>query len=95
MLLTSIVVPVMARTMSPGFIADPLIVFSVEPTTASTRTGSSSSAIARRRPSTAAPPDMSNFISCMLAAGLIERPPVSWVTALPTRPSSGPSPPPS
>ena len=28
--------------------------------------------------------DMSNFISCIFAAGLIEMPPVSNVTALPT-----------
>ena len=39
---------------------------------------------------TAAPPDMSNFISCILAEGLIEIPPVSKVTALPTKPRCGP-----
>ena len=33
---------------------------------------------------------MSNFISCIFAAGLIEIPPESKVTALPTKPSSGP-----
>ena len=33
---------------------------------------------------TAAPPDMSNFISCIFELGLIEIPPVSKVTALPT-----------
>ena len=39
---------------------------------------------------TAAPPDMSNFISCIFAEGLIEIPPVSNVTALPTKPRCGP-----
>ena len=39
---------------------------------------------------TAAPPDMSNFISCIFAEGLIEIPPVSKVTALPTNARCGP-----
>ena len=64
--------------------------FSVAPTTATTRTGRRSRAIASTAPSTAAPPDMSNFISNILLAGLIEIPPVSNVTALPTSPSTGP-----
>ena len=38
---------------------------------------------------------MSIFISCIFAEGLIEIPPVSKVTALPTSASSGPPPPPS
>ena len=40
---------------------------------------------------TAAPPDMSNFISCIFPAGLIEIPPVSKVTALPTSRGAGPA----
>jgi hypothetical protein len=45
--------------------------------------------------STAAPPDMSNFISLIFAPGLMEMPPESKVTALPTNPSlarPGPAP---
>ena len=42
-------------------------------------------AIARIAPSTAAPPDMSCFISSIEAAGLMEIPPVSNVIPLPTR----------
>ena len=58
--------------------------FSVAGTTAVRLTGSPSWAIAPVASITAAPPDMSNFISCILAEGLIEMPPVSKVTALPT-----------
>ena len=65
--------------------------FSVAGTTAVTVTGSPSSAIAPIASITAAPPDMSNFISCIFAAGLIEIPPVSNVTALPTKPRCGPA----
>ena len=56
-----------------------------------TRTGSPSRAIAPVASSTAAPPDMSNFISLIFAPGLSEIPPESNVTALPTSPSTGPS----
>jgi hypothetical protein len=90
---TSIVVPSSARTTSPGFVATPLIAFSVAPMTATTRTGSPSCAIAAVASRTAAPPDMSYFMSGIWPAGLIDSPPVSWVTALPTRPRSGPAPP--
>ena len=76
--------------MSPGFIARPSGRFSVAPTTPVTRTGRPSAAIAPTASSTAAPPDMSNFISCIFAAGLIEMPPESNVTALPTNPRCGP-----
>ncbi len=89
-LMTSIVVPLAAVTTSPGLTAWPDGMFSVAPTTAMTRTGSRSSAIASIAPSTVAPPDMSNFISNILLAFLIEMPPVSNVTALPTSPSTGP-----
>ena len=61
--------------MSPGRIAWPDGMFSVAPTTPITRTGSPSRAIAPTAATTAAPPDMSNFISCIFAAGLIEMPP--------------------
>ena len=77
--------------MSPGLTARPAGMFSVAPTTPATRTGSPSAAIAPIDSTTAAPPDMSNFISCIFAAGLIEMPPESKVTALPTKPSSGPA----
>jgi hypothetical protein len=88
--MTSIVVPLRARRMSPGFMERPEGRFSVAPMTAITRTGSPRRAIAAVAPSTAAPPDMSNFISLIFARGLIEMPPVSKVTPLPTKPSAGP-----
>ncbi len=78
--------------MSPGLVACPLGMFSVAGTTASRLAGIPSSAIAATASITAAPPDMSIFISCMAAEGLIEIPPESKVTALPTSASSGPSP---
>ncbi len=63
--------------------------FSVAPTTATMRTGSPIRAIAATAEMTAAPPDMSNFISAIFAPGFSEMPPLSKVTALPTNPSSG------
>ena len=56
--------------MSPGFIERPDGRFSVAPTTAMTRSGSASRAIAPTASITAAPPDMSNFISLIFAAGV-------------------------
>jgi hypothetical protein len=90
-LLTSIVIPLRAVTMSPGFTAWPDGRFSVAPTTPTTRTGRRSRAIAAIAATTAAPPDMSNFMFHIGEAGLIEIPPESNVTALPTSPSTGPS----
>ena len=58
--------------MSPGRAARAETMFSVAPITPTSRTGSPSSAIAPIASSTAAPPHMSNFISCIRAAGLIE-----------------------
>ena len=58
--------------MSPGRTAPPETRFSVAPTTVRSRIGSPSSAIAPVASSAAAPPPMSNFISCIRAAGLIE-----------------------
>jgi hypothetical protein len=78
------VLPFIAVTMSPGLTAVPLGMFSVEGTTAVSVTGRPRRAIAPVASITAAPPDMSNFISCIFAEGLIEMPPVSKVTALPT-----------
>ena len=80
--------------MSPGLIAWPEGMFSVAGTTLSRLTGSPSRAIAAVASITAAPPDMSIFISCILPEGLIEMPPVSKVTALPTS-AEPPGPPPS
>ena len=63
-LMISIVVPLAAATdCLPCLTAWPSGMFSVAPTTATTRTGRRSSAIASIAPSTAAPPDMSNFMS--------------------------------
>ena len=45
--------------------------------------------MARMAPIMVAPPAMSYFIFSMLSAGLIEIPPVSKVTPLPTNPSTG------
>ena len=76
--------------MSPGLTAWPLGMFSVAGTTPMTLAGSPSSAIAPIVSITAADPDMSIFISCMPPEGLIEIPPESKVTPLPTRAVSGP-----
>ena len=71
-------------------VAVPLGMFSVAGTQATTFNGRPSSAIAPTPSSTAAPPDMSIFISSIFGAGLIEIPPVSKVTAFPTRPRVSP-----
>ncbi len=76
--------------MSPGLIDRPLGRFSVAPTTAISFTASPRLAIAPTASTTAAPPDMSNFISAIFAPGFSEMPPLSKVTALPTKPSTGP-----
>ena len=52
----------------------------------SPRTAGFSCAMARMAPSMAAPPAMSYFIFSMPSAGLMEMPPLSKVTPLPTRP---------
>ena len=71
-LLTSIVVPVIAVTMSPGFIARPLTRVLGGADDGQHADGQLQRGDRLSAPSTAAPPDMSNFISCMPAAGLIE-----------------------
>jgi len=70
--------------MSPGRVARPLGMFSHVGTTPIRLILSFISATARRVPSTDAAPHMSNFISSMPAAGLIEMPPVSKMMPLPT-----------
>ena len=82
----SIDLPDMAICTSPGFCALPEGMFSVAQMTAVTLTLGFSSAIARMAPIMVAPPAMSYFIFSMPSAGLMEMPPVSKVTAFPTRP---------
>ena len=74
----------MLVTMSPGLIARPLGMFSQAGMTPTTLILSFISATARSVPSTEAAPHMSNFISSISAAGLMEMPPVSKVMPLPT-----------
>ncbi len=69
---------------SPGRCALPPGMFSADGSQPVTRMGRPSSAMAFTAPRTAAAPAMSDFISSMLAAGLIEMPPVSKVMPLPT-----------
>ncbi len=83
------VLPDMAVWMSPGFCALPPGMFSVEGTTQITLTLGFRAARARMTPSMVAPPAMSYFIFSMPSAGLMEMPPVSKVTALPTKPMTG------
>src|SRR3954451_24350772 len=78
---------------SPGWVAEPFSMFSVAGIAATRSIARPSSAIAATASRTAAAPDMSIFISCIPAAGLIEIPPESKVTPLPTRPSRSPPPP--
>ena len=65
--------------------------FSTDGMTPITLPGAPVLAMAWKAPSTAAPPHMSYFILSMFSAGLIEMPPVSNVTALPTSASTGPT----
>ena len=68
--------------------ARPPGMFSTSGMTPTTAAPGFRAAIAFMAPSTAAPPDMSLFIRCIFSDGLIEMPPVSKVTPLPTRPST-------
>ena len=63
--------------------------FSVVGTMPMTLIGAFKSAMARIAQMTAAPPAMSSFMRSMPSAGLMEMPPVSNVTPLPTSPSTG------
>ena len=86
MLITSIVLPVIVVTTSPGLVALPPGMFSVVGTHMVTSIFGFSRAIAPMAAITAAAPDMSPFMCSMPAAGLIEMPPVSNVIPFPTYP---------
>ena len=72
MLVISIVLPLAAVTTSSTRIALVSIMFSVAPTTETNFSGSCSWAIASDASSTAAAPDMSNFIPVIAVAGFSE-----------------------
>ncbi len=74
---TSTVLPRYIVSTSPGRVARPEIMFSAIGAKAVTRTGSSSSAMARIALTTLAAPAMSIFIVVIEAPGLIDRPPES------------------
>ena len=93
-LMISIVLPRWLLTTSPGFTAVPDGRFSVDGIRPVTLSFGFSRPSASKVPSTAAAPDMSNFMSSMFWAGLIEMPPASNVTPLPTSATGGASPPP-
>ena len=76
--------PLMLLTTSPGLTARPLSRFSQAGITPTTLMAGCNSANARKTPNTLAAPDMSNFISSISAAGLMEMPPLSKVMPLPT-----------
>ncbi len=87
-LITSIVFPFAARSTSPGRYDVADCMFSAAAITAIVRTGRRSSATAAIPSSTAAPPAMSPFMSCIRSGGFNETPPESKVIALPTSPST-------
>ena len=76
-------------TISPGFVARPLGMFSQVGTMTVTLTGAAASARAASVPSTVAAPLMSNFISSMPGGSFSEMPPVSNVIPLPIRTIGG------
>ena len=88
-LVISTVSPLAPVRMSPGRNAAPLGMFSTAGMTPITLPGAPVLAMAWKAPRTAAPPHMSYFILSMFSAGLIEMPPVSNVTALPTSAEHG------
>ena len=79
---------------SPGRWARPSGMFSTSPTSPTTLALALRSASVRITPATTPAPPMSIVISSIPAAGLIEMPPVSKVTPLPTRATGASSPPP-
>src|ERR1043166_5926476 len=93
-LMISIVLPRWLFTTSPGLTAVPEGRFSVAGMTPTTLSRGLSRPSAANVPSTAAAPDMSNFMSSMFCAGLIEIPPESNVTPFPTSATGGAAPPP-
>ena len=82
---TSMVLPLAARTMSPGRCALPSGIFSAQASTPITLHFRPKRAMARIAPSTAPAPVISSFISPMLSSGLMEIPPLSKVMPLPTK----------
>ena len=84
-LITSMVWPDIEVTMSPGRCAVPDGMFSTSPTMPTALTLALRAASACIRPMTTPAPAMSHFMSSMPSAGLIEMPPVSKVTPLPTK----------
>ncbi len=83
----STVLPDRVVTMSPGRVARPSGMFSVQGMMPTTRRGTSERPSASNSPRMAAAPAMSPFISCILAAGFRLMPPVSKVMPLPTNTS--------
>ncbi len=86
-LMISMVCPDIDLTMSPGRCALPSGMFSTRPMTPTALTFALRAASACIRPVTQAAPAMSPFMSSILAAGLIEMPPVSKHTPLPMKAS--------
>ena len=84
-LMISIVWPDIDLRMSPGRMAPPPGMFSTRPITPTASTLALRLASACIRPTTQAAPAMSPFMSSMPAAGLIEMPPESKQTPLPTK----------
>ena len=89
----STVIPDSDVTTSPGLIELPSGMFSTRPTIPTTLREISCEAMACIAPTTAPEPPISYFISPIPADGLIEIPPVSNVTPLPTSASGFSSPP--
>ncbi len=87
MLLTSIVFPFIARSTSPGLVAEPDGMLSVAATRPCTSIAGLSRGSTLRTPRTAAAPDMSPFIHAMPSAVLRSSPPESNVMPLPIRAS--------
>ena len=81
----SIVIPDMLLMTSPGLVALPDGIFSTAGIRPTTLISNAASERADMTPSTDAPPHISNFISSIPLPGLRLIPPVSKVTALPTR----------
>ena len=91
--MTSTVWPEWLVTTSPGRCALSPSMFSTRPTRPTTFTFALRPASAAMAPTTAAAPAMSHFMSSMPPAGLMEMPPLSKVTPLPTKATGLPSPP--
>ena len=77
------VCPLMLVTTSPGLTARPLIRFSQEGISPTTLIEGFNSAKDLKTPRTLAAPHMSNFISSISPAGLMEMPPLSKVIPFP------------